>query len=103
MKNFQSFYEFLNESKTNESKLDTKYWVKFNNVKPGINKNYSDKSDNFDVTFGDAIEDWNQEADPRDQMEGIRIEKIKKIAKEFFEIEKWISINVVLAMIMQKT
>ena len=102
MKNLQTFSEFLNES-INENSMDTKYWAKHNDAKPGINKKYSDKSKNFEVTFGDAIEDWNQEADPRDEMEGVRLERTKKLAKEFFEIEKWISINVVLAMILQES
>jgi hypothetical protein len=83
--------------------IDTKYWADYNKDTSGQgNKDFADKSKNFDDTFDYAVEDWNNEADgPENKIKGAAIGKIQKMAKEFFKKEGWISVNVVQAMIMQ--
>jgi len=62
------------------------------------------KSKDFEDTFDEAVSDWNAEADgPENRIKGASLKKIEKMAMEFFKIEKWISVNVIQAMIMQES
>ena len=105
MKNLKTFEAFVNES-INEKAMDTKYWAEYNddNSIQGQSKHYSDKSTDFEDTFEDAVSEWNQEAEgPENRIKGAQIQKIKKLAEEFFKKEKWVSVNVIQAMIMQES
>ena len=105
MKNIKSFEAFVNESIVNES-IDVKYWAEYNDDAgvQGQSKHYSDKSTDFEDTFEDAVTEWNQEAEgAENRIKGAQIQKIKKLAQEFFKKAGWISINVVQAMIMQES
>lgn len=94
----------LGESVTNE-KMDTKYWSDYNDDTSGQgNKDFAEKSTDFEDTFSLAVSEWNDEADgDENKIKGSQIQKIKKLAQEFFKIEKWISVNVIQAMIMQES
>lgn len=86
--------------------IDVKYWSDYNDDAgvQGQSKHYSDKSTDFEDTFEDAVTEWNQEADNAENMiKGAQIQKIKKLAQEFFKKAGWISVNVVQAMIMQES
>jgi hypothetical protein len=93
------------ESEEVNEKLDTKYWADYNDQNsPQSTPEFAEKSTDFEDTFEDAVEEWNNEADSAEnQIKGAQIQKIKKMAMEFFKIEKWISVNVVQAMIMQES
>lgn len=96
MKHIHTFESFINEA------MNTKYWADYNNT-PGP-KMHSEKSKDFENTFNTAVDSWNDEAEgAENKIKGAQIEKIKKMAMEFFKIEKWISFNVVQAMIMQES
>ena len=99
MKHIKLYEEFVNEA------IDTKYWSGYNTDTSGQgDKKFADKSKNFDDTFDYAVEAWNNEADgPENKIKGSAINKIQKLAKEFFKKEGWISVNVVQAMIMQES
>ena len=92
----------LSESNVDES-VDVKYWATYNKDTSGQgNKEFANKSKDFEDTFEDAVVYWNQEADgAENRIKGAAIGKIQKMAKEFFKKEGWISVNVVQAMIMQ--
>jgi len=96
------------ESEVNESlneKMDTKYWADYNDDTSiqGSPKGWSDKSKDFEDTFEDAVDEWNAEAERESMIKGKQIADIRKLAMEFFKIEKWISINVIHAMIAQES
>ena len=81
----------------NES-INTNYWIKYNK-NPNGESSQSKKSNNFEYTFKDALNDWNSEGE--DVVSGSDAQKIKKLAKEFFDKEGYITYNIVYAMIMQ--
>lgn len=100
MKHIPTFESFVNEN------IDVKYWSDYNDDAgvQGQSKHYSDKSTDFEDTFEDAVTEWNQEADgAENRIKGAQIQKIKKLAQEFFKKAGWISVNVVQAMIMQES
>jgi len=103
MKNLHTFEEFLNES-INE-KMDTKYWIGYHDQGMSYAADeFKIKSKDFEDTFDEAVSDWNAEADgPENRIKGASLKKIEKMAMEFFKIEKWISVNVIQAMIMQES
>lgn len=96
MKHIKTFESFTNEA------MDTKYWAGYNKDTSGQGKKEHEvKSKDFEETFEDAVTDWQSEAE-----EGInssQIKKIRKMAEEYFKIEKWISVNVIQAMIAQES
>jgi len=86
--------------------IDTKYWADYNTDTSGQSKKeFAEKSKNFDDTFSLAVSDWNDSAGeaPADRIKGAQIDKIKKLANEFFKKEGYISVNIVQAMISQES
>ena len=85
--------------------INTKYWADYNTDTSGQSKKeFAEKSKNFDDTFSLAVSDWNAEADgAENRIKGAQVDKIKKLANEFFRKEGWISVNVAQAMIMQES
>ena len=94
----------LGESVTNEA-IDTKYWADYNTDTSGHgDPANSIKLKVFDIAFEEAVESWNDEADGEEnQINDKQADKIERLAKEFFRKEKWISINVIHAMIAQES
>ena len=94
----------LGESYTNES-IDVDYWADYNTDTSGQGeKEHEVKSKDFEDTFEDAVVYWNQEADgAENRIKGAQIQKIKKLAQEFFKKAGWISSNVIQAMIAQES
>jgi hypothetical protein len=87
-----------------EESIDTKYWAEYNTDTSGqAPAEFSDKSTEFEDTFEDAVVAWNQEAERENMIKGGQIQDIKKLAEEFFKKEKWISVNVIHAMIAQES
>lgn len=96
MKIIKAFEDFINES------IDTKYWADYNTDTSGqSNPEYANKSKDFEGTFKEAVKDWNDLAE--DPITSKEADKAKKIAKEFFKKEGWISVNVAQAMIAQES
>lgn len=89
----------------NEKAMDTKYWTDYNKDTSGRGeKEYEEKSKDFEETFEEAVVNWNREADSAEnRIKGAQIQNIRNMASEFFKIEKWISVNVIQAMIMQES
>ena len=85
--------------------IDTKYWAGYNKDTSGQgNKDFEEKSKDFDDTFSLAVSDWNDEADgAENRIKGSQIDKIKKLAQEFFKKEGYISVNIAQAMISQES
>ena len=85
--------------------IDTKYWADYNTDTSGQgNKEFAEKSKDFDDTFSLAVSDWNDEADgAENRIKGSQIDKIKKLAQEFFKKEGYISVNIAQAMISQES
>jgi hypothetical protein len=83
--------------------IDTKYWADYNEDTSiqGSPAKFSEKSTNFEDTFTIAIWEWNFEAEKGNTLEDTQTEEIKELATEFFNEEKWISVNVIHAMISQ--
>ena len=52
---------------------------------------------------GDDDDGHNEADGAENQIKGTSLKKIEKMAMEFFKIEKWISVNVIQAMIMQES
>lgn len=94
-----TFESFINES------IDVKYWADYNTDTSGQGKKEHEvKSKDFEDTFEDAVVYWNQEADgAENRIKGAQIQKIKKLAQEFFKKAGWISSNVIQAMIAQES
>jgi len=94
-----TFESFINES------IDVKYWEDYNTDTSGQGKKeHEEKSTDFEDTFEDAVVYWNQEADgAENRIKGAQIQKIKKLAQEFFKKAGWISSNVIQAMIAQES
>jgi galactitol-specific phosphotransferase system IIB component len=84
--------------------INTKYWADYNTDTSGQgNKEFAEKSKDFDDTFSLAVSDWNDEADgAENRIKGSQIDKIKKLAQEFFKKEGYISVNIAQAMIAQE-
>lgn len=84
--------------------INTKYWADYNTDTSGQSpKEFSEKSTDFEDTFEEAVVSWNREADRDNMIKGEQIKAIKKLAQEFFKKEKWISVNVIQAMISQES
>lgn len=84
--------------------IDTKYWADYNtDTSRQGKKEFSEKSKDFDDTFSLAVSDWNDDADSDMRIAGAQIEKIKKMAQEFFKKEGYISVNIAQAMISQES
>ena len=84
--------------------IDTKYWAEYNTDTTGqAPAEFSNKTTEFEDTFEDAVVAWNQEAERENMIKGGQIQDIKKLAEEFFKKEKWISVNVIHAMIAQES
>jgi hypothetical protein len=94
----------LGESVTNEA-IDTKYWADYNTDTSGHGDPANAiKLKVFDIAFEEAVESWNDEADGEEnQIDDNQANKIERLAKEFFRKEKWISINIIHAMIAQES
>jgi hypothetical protein len=92
----------LNESEEVNEKMDTKYWSDYNVGTSGqMPKEHSVWHTNFEDAFEDAVTDWQYEAE--EKLNSSQIKKIRKMAEEYFKIEKKISIAVIQAMIMQES
>ena len=85
--------------------IDTKYWAGYNKDTSGQGKKEHEvESKDFEDAFEDAVVYWNQEADgAENRIKGSQIQKIKKLAQEFFKKAGWISSNVIQAMIAQES
>ena len=95
-------HESVESEEVNEKAMDTKYWIGYNDAQGP--KWQSEKSTNFEDTFNTAIDGWNDEAEgPENQIKGSQIKNIKKLAEEFFKKEKFITFNIIQAMIMQES
>jgi hypothetical protein len=94
----------LESEETNEA-IDTKYWMDYNVDTSGKSpKDFADKNKNFEDCFSHGVSEWNSEAEgAENRIKGAQIDKVKKIAKEFFNKEGFITVNIVLAMIMQES
>jgi len=102
MKHIHTFESFLNEGNVVNEKMDTKYWSDYNDDTSGqMPKEHSVWNTKFEDAFEDAVTDWQSEAE--EKLNSSDIKKIRKIAEEYFKIEKKISIAVVQAMIMQES
>lgn len=88
-----------------QESIDVKYWEDYNTDTSGQGKKEHEvKSKDFEDTFEDAVVYWNQEADgAENRIKGAQIQKIKKLAQEFFKKAGWISSNVIQAMIAQES
>jgi hypothetical protein len=83
---------------------DIKYWEDYNiDTSYQGDLSFSTKVENFDIVFEEAIETWNDEADEENQINNNQVRKIEKLAYGFFERKGWISINIIHAMIAQKS
>jgi len=99
MKNIKNLEEFLNEGSS--SAFDSKYWADYNVDTSGQGpKGFSEKSKDFQDTFEEALTDWQSDAD--ETLNSSEIKKIYDLAQEFFKKERWISVNVIQAMIAQE-
>ena len=81
--------------------IDIKYWSEYNDDTSGQSpKSYSVKSKDFEETLEDAIAYWEDESG--ENLSSSETKKIHDLSDEFFKKEKWISINVIHAMISQE-
>ena len=98
-------FKIVGESVVNEKAIDTKYWADYNKDTSGRGeKEHEVKSKDFEETFEEAVVNWNRESDSAEnRIKGAQIQNIRNMASEFFKIEKWISVNVIQAMIMQES
>lgn len=98
MKHIKLFEQFITEI---HEAIDTKYWADYNTDTSGqSDPEYANKSKDFEGAFKEAVKDWNDIGE--DPITNQEAEKAKKIAKEFFKKEKYISINIIHAMIAQE-
>jgi hypothetical protein len=82
--------------------IDVKYWTDYNTDTSGqSDPEFAIKSKDFEGTFKEAVKDWNDIGE--DPITSAEAEKVKKIAKEFFNKAGWISVNVAHAMIAQES
>jgi hypothetical protein len=94
----------LGESVTNEA-IDVSYWEDYNDDTSGhADPSYATKVKVFDIAFEEAVETWNDEAEGEEnQIDDDQSRKIEKLAYEFFKRKRWISINIIHAMIAQES
>jgi hypothetical protein len=94
----------LGESVTNEA-IDVSYWEDYNKDTSGqADPSFADKIKVFDIAFEEAVETWNDEAEGEEnQIDDDQARKIEKLAYEFFKRKRWISINIIHAMIAQES
>jgi hypothetical protein len=81
------------------------YWADYNTDTSGQgNKEFANKSKDFEDTFSLAVAEWNDEADgAENRIKGSQVDKVKKLAQEFFKKEGYISVNIAQAMIAQES
>ena len=94
----------LGESVTNEA-IDVSYWEDYNKDTSGqADPSFADKIKVFDIAFEEAVETWNDEAEGEEnQIDDEQAREIEKLAYEFFKRKRWISINIIHAMIAQES
>ena len=94
----------LGESVTNEA-IDVSYWEDYNKDTSGqADPSFADKIKVFDIAFEEAVETWNDEAEGEEnQIDDDQAREIEKLAYEFFKRKRWISINIIHAMIAQES
>jgi hypothetical protein len=94
----------LGESVTNEA-IDVSYWEDYNKDTSGqADPSFADKIKVFDIAFEEAVESWNDEAEGEEnQIDDDQAREIEKLAYEFFKRKRWISINIIHAMIAQES
>ena len=63
----------------------------------------SEKSKTFDTTFAKSVKEWNDMNDDGETLSKNNIERSRKVAKQFFDKEGYITINIVMAMISQES
>ena len=81
--------------------IDTKYWADYNTDTSGqSDPSFATKVKVFDIAFKEAVETWNDLGE--DPITSGEADKIERLAKAFFKKEKWISVNVIHAMIAQE-
>jgi len=81
--------------------IDTKYWADYNTDTSGqADPSFANKGKVFDIEFEEAVKTWNDLGE--DPITGEEADKIERLAKEFFRKEKYISINIIHAMIAQE-
>ena len=99
MKHIKLYEEFILEA------IDTKYWAGYNKDTSGQgNRRFEFPEYDFDDAFNYAVEDWNAEADgSENSIKGAQINKVKKLAMQFFKKEGYITINIIQAMIAQES
>jgi hypothetical protein len=89
------------EEMSNGGSIDSQYWADYNDA-PGP-KYMSEKSKTFDTTFAKAVKEWNDMNDDGETLSKNNIERSRKVAKQFFDKEGYITINIVMAMISQES
>jgi hypothetical protein len=101
------YIKLANERQTlptrNES-IDIKYWAGYNKDTSGQgNRRFELPEYDFDWCFDYAVEDWNAEADgSENSIKGAQINKVKKLAMQFFKKAGYITVNIAQAMISQE-
>jgi hypothetical protein len=98
MKHTKLYEDFINES------IDIKYWAGYNKDTSGQgNRRFELPEYDFDDCFDYAVEDWNAEADgSENRIKGAQINKVKKLAMQFFKKAGYITVNIAQAMISQE-
>lgn len=97
----EAIASLLASASLNEA-IDVKYWTDYNTDTSGqSDPEFAIKSKDFEATFKEAVKDWNDRGE--DPITMGEAEKVKKIAKEFFNKAGWISVNVAHAMIAQES
>ena len=98
MAKLKTYSEFVNES------IDIKYWAGYNKDTSGQgNRRFELPEYDFDDCFDYAVEDWNAEADgSENRIKGAQINKVKKLAMQFFKKAGYITVNIAQAMISQE-
>ena len=99
MKHVKLFEQFINEaySSADLAKIDSAYWAEYNDELPE-DKSFVDHSTDFDQTFKKALDVWDSRGEklgPNDK------KRINGLAKAYFDVEGWISVQIVLAMFDQ--
>jgi hypothetical protein len=89
------------EEMSNRGGIDSQYWADYNDA-PGP-KYMSEKSKTFDTTFAKAVKEWNDMNDDEETLSKKNVERSRKVAKQFFDKEGYITINIVMAMISQES
>lgn len=84
-----------------QNQFDSEYWLDYNDETGP--KYLSEKLTDFDSAFSKGVKEWDSMNEDGETLSQNNIERSRKVAKQFFDKEGYITISIIMAMISQES